>query len=239
MHFAWNEETITWFKAASGYTEFHRKLADCLKNSVQGAGVMYDIGCGLGLLSQELHRLIGRIVCVDINREALSSVERDAADKGIGNIETKLGDCYQTEPFCDVVLMSYFGSSSLDFFLPYCKTMISIVDLNEKSSLGGENLSGSKRKRQTADKVEKQLAAAGRRYSMETVSLEFGQPFTSKGDAMRFLQVYYRCTPEETERFLAERLVKSEQAPYEYYLPYTKTMGVFCIEGGQSTCMCS
>ncbi|MNC45616.1 hypothetical protein D3C75_945920 [compost metagenome] len=182
---------------------------------------------------------MGRIVGVDINTEALSSLERDAAAKGITNISVQLGDCYTTEPVCDVVLMSYFGSSSLDYFLPYCKKLISIVDLDERSSLGGSSLSGAKRKRQTADKLERQLKEAGRSYTMEPLSLEFGQPFTSKADAIRFLQIYYHCSPEETEAFIAGRLVKAEQRPYEYYLPYTKTMGVFRIEGGVSACMCS
>ncbi|RAU93465.1 class I SAM-dependent methyltransferase [Paenibacillus sp. YN15] len=239
MHFSWNEETIAWFKAASAYTGFHRKLAERLLATVGGAEVLYDIGCGLGLLSQELAPRVGKIVCVDINQEALASLERDAAAKGIGNISTLLGDCYRTEPACDVVLMSYFGSSSLDYFLPYCRRLISIVDLDERSSLGGSSLSGARRSRQTADKLERRLMEAGRSYTMEPISLEFGQPFTSRADAVRFLQVYYRCSPEEAEAFITGRLVKAEQAAYEYYLPYTKTMGVFRIEGGMSSCMCS
>jgi SAM-dependent methyltransferase len=239
MHFAWNEETIAWFKAASAYTDFHRKLAGRLRETVSGAELMYDIGCGLGLLSQELAGEVGRIVGVDMNREALASLEADAAARGIGNISTMHGDCYQTEPVCDVILMSYFGSSTLEFFLPFCKQLISIVDLNEGSSMGGKGLSGGKRKRQTADKLERQLKEAGRRYTLEPVSLEFGQPFVSKPDAMRFLQVYYGSTPEETEACMARRLVQAEQAPYAYYLPYTKHMGVFRIEGGGQACMCS
>jgi SAM-dependent methyltransferase len=239
MHFAWNEETIAWFKAASIYTGFHRKLADRLRETVSGAELMYDIGCGLGLLSQELAGEVGRIVGVDMNREALASLEADAAARGIGNISTLHGDCYQTEPLCDVILMSYFGSSTLELFLPFCKQLISIVDLDEGSSMGGKGLSGGKRKRQTADKLERQLMEAGRRFTLEPVSLEFGQPFVSKPDASRFLQVYYGCTPEETEAYLAGRLVQAEQAPYAYYLPYTKHMGVFRIEGGSQACMCS
>lgn len=236
MHVAWNEETIAWFKAASVYTGFHRKLADRLRDTVSGAELMYDIGCGLGLLSQELAGEVGRIACMDMNREALASLEEDAVVRGIGNISAMQGDCYRTEPVCDVILMSYFGSSSLEFFLPFCKQLISIVDLDEGSSLGGKELSGSNRKRQTAVKLERQLKEAGRRYTLEPVSLEFGQPFVSKPDAMRFLQVYYGCTPEEAEAYMDGRLVKSEQAPYAYYLPYTKHMGVFRIEGGRAGC---
>ncbi len=239
MHVAWNEETIAWFKAASSYTGFHRKLADRLRETVSGAELMYDIGCGLGLLSQELAGQVGRIVGVDMNREALASLEADAAARGIGNITTMQGDCYQTEPVSDIILMSYFGSSTLEFFLPFCRQLISIVDLGDGSSLGGKGVSGSKRKRQTADRLERLLREAGRRYTLEPVSLEFGQPFVSKPDASRFLQVYYGCTPEETEAYMAERLVIAEQAPYTYYLPYTKQMGVFRIEGGAQACMCS
>jgi cyclopropane fatty-acyl-phospholipid synthase-like methyltransferase len=239
MHFAWNEETIAWFKAASAYTDFHRKLADRLQETVSGAELMYDIGCGLGLLSQELAGEVGRIVGVDMNREALASLEADAAARGIGNISTMHGDCYQTEPVCDVILMSYFGSSTLEFFLPFCKQLISIVDLNEGSSMGGKGLSVSKRRRQTADKLERQLKETGRRYTLEPVSLEFGQPFISKADAMRFLKVHYGCTTEETEASIDRRLVKAEQALYAYYLPYTKHMGLFRIEGGSQACMCS
>jgi hypothetical protein len=221
MHFSWNPQTIIWFKAASTYTSFHCKLAKKLRPAVTGSRTMWDIGCGLGLLSQQLYEDVGEIVCLDTNEAALHSLQEDVSAKGIPNIKPRLGDCYETEPQGDVILLSYFGSRSIEQFLPCCSLLVSIVDLDENSSMGGRLLSGVNRKRQTSGTVEEALRSKGRRYSLEKVTLEFGQPFRSLEDGMEFLQQYYRCGKEESELFLHERAIPADgQELYQYYLPY-------------------
>ncbi|MDF2921683.1 MAG: hypothetical protein K0R57_597 [Paenibacillaceae bacterium] len=231
MHFSWNEATIAWFKAASDYTGFHRKLADRLRPVVAGSKSMYDMGCGLALLSQELAGSVDRIVCVDMNEAALADLSGELARKGINNMKPLLQDCYADGPECDVILLSYFGSSTLDRFLPRCRKLIAIVDRDERSSLAGQVLTGVDRKRQTANRVEEQLQEKGIRYTLEEVSLEFGQPFCSREDAVLFLKQYYRCTSSEAEEFTERRIQPAVSAPFTLYLPYMKNMGVFVVEG--------
>lgn len=231
MHFSWNRQTIEWFKQASMYTGFHSQLADKLRPLVAGSKSMYDMGCGLALLSQQLSDSIESIVGVDMNEAALASLQQDTERLGLTNIRPVLGDCFAEGPTCDVILLSYFGSSSLDRFLPRCRKLISIVDLDERSSLAGNQLKGVERKRQTAGRVEEQLQAKGIAYTMEEIALEFGQPFLTAEEASRFFQQYYRCSPKEAEAFMAERLREAEQEPYLYYLPYLKRMGIFVVEG--------
>lgn len=229
----WNTETIAWFKDASRYTGFHSRLAEMLRPHVAGCGTMQDLGCGLALLSQELHDSVGEIVCVDISEAALSSLQEDMEAKGIGSIRPTRGDCFEDESESDVILLSYFGSSAIDRLLPRCRRLIAIVDRSVASSLGGQALTGKDRKRQTADMVEEQLKKTAVRYSLQEIELEFGQPFRSRKDAGRFLQEYYHCTPEEAEAFIKDRVRPADQAPYEYYLPYRKRMGLFIIEGAR------
>lgn len=233
MPISWNSQTIAWFKAASSYSDFHHKLADLLRPSVAGSGSMYDLGCGLALLSQQLHDIVEEIVCVDLSEAALASVKQDLISKNIQNIRPQLGDCYENDPLCDVILLSYFGSGTLERFLSACRTLISIVDWDADSSMAGSILSATKRSRQTALHVEKQLRENEIQYTLLPVSLEFGQPFVSHEEAVYFLQQYYHCSFEETESFLAERLMPANRRPYSYYLPYQKKMGVFIIKGNR------
>lgn len=231
MLFSWNTETIAWFKAASAYTGFHAKLADMLRPALVGCGTLYDMGCGLGLLSQQLYDSVREIVCVDISEAALTSLREDLTEKGIANVRPKLGDCFESEALCDVILLSYFGSRTVDLFLPRCRCLIAIVDMDESSSLAGSLLTGRKRKRQTAGNVEEQLQSKGIRYSLQEVTLEFGQPFRSEEDGLRFFREYYRCTPEQAKDYFTNGAVPATQPPYRYYLPYQKKMGLFIIEG--------
>lgn len=231
MQFTWNAKTIGWFKAASAYTRFHEKLAEQLRPVIAGSETLFDIGCGLALLSQQWHDSVGKIVCVDINETALASVSEDLAAKQIGNIEVRLGDAFEGEPWCDVILLSYFGSQSIESFLPYCRKLIAIVDLNERSSLAGRGKAGTCHKRQTADNLKERLAGKGIRYSQQEVALEFGQPFVSRTDAVDFCTEYGLNALAEAETFLAERIVTVNQNPFRFYLPYLKKMGVFVIEG--------
>lgn len=235
MPITWNEKTIGWFKAAGAYTGFHEKLAEELRPTIAGSVTLFDIGCGLALLSQQWHNSVDHIVCMDINEAALASLEEDLAAKRIGNIVPRLGDGFACEPWCDVILLSYFGSLSIEHFMPYCRQMIVIVDLDERSNLSGRNAEMG-RLRLTAGQVEQRLKERESSYSLRETALEFGQPFVSSEDAVDFARQYGLCSAAETETFL-KRIVPVNRPPYLFYLPYLKRMGVFVIEGerGENT----
>ncbi|MUG26540.1 methyltransferase domain-containing protein [Paenibacillus macerans] len=234
MQFTWNANTVGWFKAASAYTGFHEKLAERLLPVIAGSETLFDIGCGLGLLSQQWRDSVGKIVCVDINEAALASLTEDIAAKQIGNIEVRLNDAFDSEPWCDVILLSYFGSLSAERFLPYCRKLIVIADWDEGSNLTGRSGAGAGRVRLTAGKLEERLSESGVRYSLKETALEFGQPFVSREDAADFYGQHGSRFPAGAEAFL-NRIVPVNRPPYRFYLPYLKRMGVFVIEGERST----
>lgn len=231
MLFSWNRETIGWFKAASAYTGFHQQLAGELLPLLEGCGRLYDMGCGLALLPQQLCRHVKEVVCVDTNEAALDSLRQDLAKASIGNIRVRQADCMSLQPDADVIMLSYFGGDSIARFLPYCRRLIAIMDWDENSSLAGELDDRPKRRRHSALQTAQQLTEEGIPHSCRPVSLEFGQPFRSIEDGLAFMKEYYGLTPLKAGSYLEQRARNTGIPQYPYYLPYLKQMGIVVVEG--------
>jgi len=74
------------------YSPFARAIAKRLPSSGQGA-IVVDLGCGPGLLSIELCKLLpnARIIGVDPSAAMLEVASRNADEAGVANYETRLG----------------------------------------------------------------------------------------------------------------------------------------------------
>jgi ubiquinone/menaquinone biosynthesis C-methylase UbiE len=74
------------------YSRFARAVSESLPSIGQGATVV-DLGCGPGLLSIELCRLLpdARIIGLDPSTDMLEVARRNADEAGVANFETRLG----------------------------------------------------------------------------------------------------------------------------------------------------
>lgn len=74
------------------------------------------------------------------------------------------------------------------------------------------------------------LDAKGVKYAHEALALEYGQPFADREDARAFVRAYTRPMSEELlEAYLEEKLEKTGDEKWPYYLPNWKEFGLFVI----------
>ncbi len=230
MLFEWNADTIRWYLDADAYTGFFGKLAAAVAPALKGCQTLCDFGCGLGLFDFKIAPLLKAVECVDVNEAALESIRDRAARQGLSNIVTRLGDGFQHAGAWDAAYMSFFGSRELDRFLPQCKKLIAVVSANAGPELFP--MKQQRYQRNTADNTEKYLIEKSIPYKLTPMQLEFGQPFVSLNDARRCVRHYVpELTDHETEDFLNSRLKNTHGEVWPYYLPRSKAIVIFELDG--------
>jgi cyclopropane fatty-acyl-phospholipid synthase-like methyltransferase len=230
MLFTWNADTIRWYLNANEYSGFYNKIAATVAPGLSGYRSLCDFGCGLGLFDFAVSSLFETIECVDINETALASINERAALSGITNITTRLNDCYQISGAWDVAYMSFFGSRELDTFLPMCKKLIAVVATTSESEMFP--MKHKRYQKNTVSGSEKYLKEKHIPYKLTLKQLEFGQPFTSVDDARRCVRSYVpEISETELEEYLKRRLKETRGEVYPYFIPRTKSFGIFEIDG--------
>lgn len=228
---SWNDRTVRWFRSASEYTGFHKKLADMLAEEIEPGSDICDLGCGIGLADMYLADRAKSITCVDRDALALAALEEDAESRGIKNISAVCADAYELEGLWDVVLMIFFGSldARITRYMRMCrKKLIAVVHGREIGTLGPEKYKSIKYN--TTANSESWLSALRLKWKRSEHSLEYGQPFASMEEAELFVRTYTPGTSEEdAKRYLAERLTAGENG-WPLYLPNKKDFGLFVIE---------
>ncbi|MBU4438409.1 MAG: class I SAM-dependent methyltransferase [Acetobacterium sp.] len=230
MNFNWNENTIKWYQAANDYSGFFKHVADLIAPKIAGHATLCDIGCGLGLVDLELSKNLQSITCIDINKEAIASLNKSIEARQITNIQPRLMNCDTINESWDVIFVSFFGSRDLEKFLPYCKKLFAIVDQKKECKPYLEKYRSFHRN--TYDNVKQQLSQKAINYSCTEVTLEFGQPLVSLDDAKNFIKTNYAAVnDEDLNRFLSQQLIETNNPDYPYYIKKNKSLGIFEIEG--------
>lgn len=230
MNFDWNSNTIRWYQEADEYSGFSINIAGLIAPRLKGYSTLCDIGCGLGLVDLELSKSIRSITCIDINREAMETLKKSVEDRKITNIEPRMMDRNDIDESWDVIYISFFGSRKLEEFLPRCKKLIAVVGKKNQTELYPEKYRVFQKN--TAEKVKQNLIHKGIPYSLREVSFEFGQPLLSMEDAQNFVRTHSpEVSPEDLASFLSQHLIETGEMQYPYFIPHTKSMGIFEIEG--------
>nr|WP_308741926.1 class I SAM-dependent methyltransferase [uncultured Anaerocolumna sp.] len=231
MNFNWNLDTIRWYQEANNYTGYFKNLASFIVPKLKGYSTLCDIGCGLGLIDIELCKYIENITCIDINEEAIKTLENSIKDKNISNISPRLINCDDMKENWDVIFLSFFGSRNLKNFLPYCKKLIAVVGSKNQTGLFPEKYRSFHKN--TFHNVEEILKKEGITYGLTEVSFEFGQPLHSIEDAKNFVRTHScnNITDEDLELFLSQRLIETGEKLYPYFIPRMKSVGIFDIQG--------
>ena len=230
MYFDWNEATIRWYINADKYSGFYKKLADDVVPMIRGQKTLCDLGCGPALFDFAIAPNIGSIDCVDINETALSSVNDRAKKLALNNIHTRLADCDTLTGEWDVAFMSFFGSRESDRYLPLCKKLIAVVAADSDAELFPRRERNTSRN--TVDNTIDYLDGKKIAYQLTRKTHDFGQPFTSRDDAALFVRTYAPyASAEEVEAFLVMRLVQTGDREFPLYIPRTKSVGIFELEG--------
>lgn len=230
MKFDWNEGTIRRYTEANEYTGFFKNIAQIIKPKLEGYSTLCDIGCGLGLLDLELYHNIEQITCTDINQVALDALNKTIKEKKIQNIKTQIMDADNIQGQWDIILVSFFGAKDIENFLPHCKKLIAVVHGDKEGQLSPSKYDIYKKI--NTSNVEAKLKEKGIPYSLTQHAFEFGQPLTSIEEAKEYIQSHtLNVTPEDLNIFLSEKVKKTGEEKYPFYIPRMKKMGIFEIQG--------
>lgn len=230
MVFTWNNDKIRWYIEANEYCGFFKNIAGVIKPMLAGYKSLCDLGCGLALFDFEISQYMETIDCVDLNAEALMSVTKRIEAQGITNMRTHLKNCNDVIGQWDVIYISFFGDLELDRFIPLCKKLIAVVNVSSETEMFPSRERGFKKN--TVDQTVQYLNEKAIGHELTYRQFVFGQPFTSRKDAERFLNVYAPdITEAEISSFLDNRLIGTSNVIYPYYIPRIKSVGIFELDG--------
>lgn len=213
----WTGKRREWFKSASAYTGFHKKLAAGLAaNELKGFRDIFDAGCGLGLLSIALSGYADAVTAMDLNGDGIDSLRRDLASLGVTNVAPLCGDCFQYQGKHDAAVFCFFRSADLHFRSFSCGRVVRVAAIGSHY-LSADDGNGRHCQRDSLGlALERQDVA----YSFRPLSLEFGQPLRDMADAREFV----RCqTPDagedEISAYLGENLTETGDAGFPSTYP--------------------
>lgn len=231
--FQWTQETISWMLNASCYNHYHRNLALYLLKFLDKEESVCDMGCGIGLLSMELARRCRHVTALDWDSLALSVLK----DRPLPNLNIVCENAMEhvpEQPY-DTVICCLFGTGQQ--LLEQWERDIGrkMIVIKSEETQRGFSLAQKKRRKESIYDVYQTFQAAGAAGYVEQVELEYGQPFRSLMDAIRFF-IYYNCLTEQTgdkDRFLEsvkKALHVTGDPVYPYYYPRKKRLGVMVVE---------
>ena len=236
MLFTWSEDTIRSYVEASEYTGFHRRLAHLALPYLDKEDAVVDIGCGPGLIDFFLAEYVKSVTAVDEVPEVIHYIRRNLDMRGTPNLFPRLSALADLgEETWDVVLLCFFGSTLDELRLARSKARKKMLIFTHGE---GTDLSGSMVKPDTkkifAREVESFLKTDHIYYHMHRAKLDFGQPFRSTSEALRFFRGYSRVEdPEEKkgkiEGFMA-KLIETGNKTYPYFYPKYREIAVFICE---------
>ena len=103
----WDRSAAMWDARWKGEEEFTKRQADALE--FLSTDIVLDIGCGTGPLTMNVAPRVKRIIAQDFGDEMLALVRKNAAERGLSNVETLQGNWHDMEPgvdlpICDVAI---------------------------------------------------------------------------------------------------------------------------------------
>lgn len=230
MLIVWNDRSLRWFREASEYTGYNRKLAAILLEYISSRHSLCDMGCGAGQIDFELAKHIEQITCIDISPVAIAAVERQAQEQGVANITAKCMDASRAEGEWETVLALFHGGGDVvEKYLPLAKEQLILA--THGSLVGGFGPEGRQAvKCFDTGGVRAYLDKLGVKYHLRMEQLEYGQPFADLDGAREFVKAYSKPMGDgELDDYLRKKLERTGDSRFPFYLPKKKNLGLFVI----------
>ena len=219
----WSPEAIEFMRDASEYGSFYQDLRKHLLPFLSKNDTLLDAGCGLGYLSQTIADDCRSVVAADRVEAAVNAMQARNLPR---NMTSLCADVFTLTERFDVLLCSYFGKSEeilrlRDRLAPKRTIVIQRNCAAHRFSIGDAE------DRHGWQGMDVCLSEHGIVYEKKLVSLEFGQPFRSLADAVRFFSLYNKSSAAVTEETVLSKLTPVTDAQYAYYLPQTRDMNLY------------
>lgn len=225
----WTPDMISFMVDASDYGSYFSELASCLSGLLDASWTVCDAGCGIGQLSVALSPMVKKVVAIDRSVAATDFLKKRISSAGLGNVEV-LAEDFDNLPAqrrFDAMIFNYFGrvEQILDIAVRHCLRRAIIIRKvygNHRFSIGTYPIEQPVQPLNGVDYTEREF------------SCEFGQPFRSIDDAIRFFELYSRDGDKSVinEKNVRSRLVETGNPVFPYYLPHLKKSNIYIIDRG-------
>lgn len=221
----WSCEAVAFMRDASEYGSFYQQLRETLLPYLSKYDTVCDAGCGLGYLAQAIAGDCRRIVAVDSSEAAITAMQKRDLPS---NMQAICADVFALKEQFDVLLCSYFGRSAE--ILRLRETLAPKRTIVIQRSCAEHRFSiGDVEDRHGWQDLDALLTARGIPFEIMSVSLEFGQPFRSLADAVRFFSLYNKSSTEVTEQAVAAKLTPLRDENYAHYLQQIRDMNIYVL----------
>ena len=219
----WSADAVAFMRDASEYGSFYQKLREILQPYLSKNDTVLDAGCGLGYLAQEIAGDCGRIVAADRAEAAIEAMRQRDLPR---NMEIRSADVFMLSERFDVLLCSYFGRSGEILHLRETLAPKKTIVIQRNCAEHRFSI-GAAEDRHGWQGMDACLSERGIPYDKRSVSLEFGQPFRSLADAVRFFNLYNKSACAVTEEAVAAKLIQIKDEKYAFYLPQIREMNIY------------
>lgn len=229
MRMNWNDCTMKAFNKASEYTRFHEIVAEKIKSYTEDTNTLCDMGCGLALVDIYLSKYIKDITCVDVNETVIEYAKKNAEKKNVDNIKFLVSDFKDVEGFFDTILISFFSYEDVAYFSKHCNKLVIIVNNSDKTHILVSDKTNEVINLHTAENLKNLLDQKKLKYSVETMNLQFGQPFENEAEVRAYAEGYNESGEKDK---IFEHVMQNVQKGdgVAYYLPHDKRISIFVVE---------
>lgn len=245
----WTEDVIHFQRSAAEYTGYFEALAQAVRPHLTGRRRLCDAGCGMGYLGAALARDFDAVDALDRNPRAIAAARSVAAERGLSNMRARMADVmaplppsergekpYDAMVFCAVAPLE----EALRAAVGRCEGTVVVINRfdpapstlaewrrGERELLRGRNhLKG-----EDYLILKEALRLRGIPFHAEVLDLEFGQPLADLDEARRFFGLYRTLDfPDGVSDEALTSQLDDGRAPWRYYLPKRRQMGMFAIE---------
>lgn len=229
----WTEDSIRWYKQATEYTRYYEHLFQMIQPYLSENHAVCDIGCGLGYLSTTMAKHVAHVTAIDVADKPIDLLKQHIQTNEVTNVEVLRKSWTAIEGQYDTVISSFFLSEADDILalLPHAKKQLIIILSNgsEASFLPDRKTVHYKKR---ADRLMAQLDKQGTAYLFLEDQVQFGQPFVSEQDAVRYIHHYApNCQTEDVQAHLAEYMetISADTHDFHHFLSNKKDVGIVII----------
>lgn len=231
---AWNPKTIDWYLRAGELSQYPRLILEQIIPRLRAGDTVLDIGCGPGAYALALAPYVTRFLALDKDQEVLNNLAKIAEGRGLKNI-----DCLPfTWPHAPIsqevdVVICAFGSGEIMtgkdnlqamFFLKP-RLIFLVAPGSYLPPFGWQQ--HRRRPAPEGKDTMAQLDTLNIQYTLQTFSLDFGQPVRTMAEGTEFLAQFLGLPISQ-----AKKQAQAIALPHKdgYYLPNRRNVHLITLD---------
>ena len=225
----WSPDHIRFMEDAAAYGNFHAQLLHHILPLLPAEGRICDAGCGLGHLALALAPYCREITACDIAESPLAVLRNKAPD----HLTVLHGDIRSNVPNLpyDGMVFSFFGDPEMILSVAQRQCIGPVIVIQRASYRHRFASAGVPEHRKFDRELVDLLREKEMDYQTFPLSLEFGQPFRSRKDALLFFSLYSQGKPLSDQEIFSRLQPIDNHPEFSFYLPQIRelTLTVFHV----------